>query len=207
MKRFLCVTLLIVGLLLFGAVVGLSLVSNADAASRALKVWEYPLDSGCLNTMLMDDSRWVRVTADQEYDDIVPCPPCTPKPVVVVEAPKPEPTPAPIVVEKKEPVVFTVHFDFDKSNIKASEQMIIDDAAEYILNDSDAKVIIAEGHCDVRGSDDYNIALGMRRAVSVKNALVAKGIDPAVIEVVSKGEFEAIFDLHWENRRVHIIIE
>jgi len=198
MKRFV--------VLLFVLVVGFSLVSTANATSRALKVWEYPLDSGCLNTMLMDDSRWVRVTADQEYDDIIPCPPCAPKPVIV-EDPKPEPTPAPVMVEKRDPVVFTVHFDFDKSNIKASEQMIIDDAAQYILDNPDAKIIIAEGHCDVRGSDDYNIALGMRRAVSVKAALVAKGVKATSIEVSSKGEFDAIFDLHWENRRVHIIIE
>jgi len=199
MKRFI--------VLLFVVMVGFSMVSSAEAVSRALNVWEYPLDSGCLNTMVLDDSRVVRVTADQEYDDIVPCPPCAPAPVAPVVVTKPEPAAPPVVVEKKEPAVFIVHFDFDKSNIKASEQIVIDYAAQYILDNPDAEVVISEGHCDVRGSDDYNVALGMRRAVSVKNALVDKDVPAYMIEVSSKGEFDAIFDMHWKNRRVHIIIK
>lgn len=196
--------------LLFVVMVGFSMVSNAEAVSRALNVWEYPLDSGCLNTMVLDDSRIVRVTADQEYDDIIPCPPCVEVPLpaapVVVSDPKPEPIPIPIV-EEKDPMVFIVHFDFDKSNIKASEQDIIDAAAAYALANPDAEVVISEGHCDVRGSDDYNVALGMRRAISVKNALIDKDVPAYMIEVSSKGEFDAIFDMHWMNRRVEIIIE
>jgi len=195
-------------ILLFVMAVGLSLASTGRAASKALNVWEYPLDSGCLNTMLVNDSRVVRVTAEQEYDDIVPCPP---EPAVVV-AVKPVPTPvvpaAPVVVqEKKEPRVFIVHFDFDKSNIKASEQSVIDGAAAYIQEGLKATVVIAEGNCDVRGTDKYNMALGMKRAISVKDALIDKGIDPSIIKVVSKGKSNAIYKLHWQNRRVEILIK
>lgn len=195
-------------MLLFAMVIGLSLVSNAGAVSRAINVWGYPLDSGCLNTMLINDSRVVRVTADQEYDDIVPCPACPVKVAEVVEKPKVIPIVpvVPLVIKKKEPAVFIVHFDFDKSNIKASEQKIINDAAAYIQKDPTAKVVISEGNCDVRGSDAYNMALGMRRAVSVKQALVDKGVDPSTIELVSNGESDAIFKVHWQNRRVEISI-
>lgn len=193
---------------LFALIVGFSLVSNVDAASKHLKVWEYPLDSGCLNTFLTKDATEVRVIAAQEYDDIVPCPPCAPvQPPVVVEKIEPVLEPEPVTPPIKE-IGFSVHFDFDKFNIKASEQIVIDTAADYVLNKfPGAKVVVSEGHCDIRGSDDYNVALGMRRAKSVKKALVAKGVPSFLIEVVSKGEFEVISNTHWMNRRVDIIIE
>lgn len=203
MKKFMVI--------LFALVVGFSFVSSAGAVSRALNVWEYSLNSGCLNTMLINDSRVVRVTAEQENDDIVPCPTCNePAPVVADVTPPPIPA-APVVVVvpsviKKERRAFVVHFDFDKSNIKASEQSIVDSAAAYINKDPKARVVVSAGHCDVRGSDKYNMALGMRRAVSVKQALVDKGVDPSIIEVVSRGESEAIFPKHWQNRRVVISI-
>lgn len=192
MKKF-CIVLFVI-------MVSISFVSSVGAASKALKVWEYPLDSGCLNTMLLDDAKVVRVIAEQEYDDVIPCPPCIPEPVPIA-------APAPIVAPEKDPVLFVVYFDFDKSDIKKPQLSIIDAVVKYMADNPGAKTIVSEGHCDNRGSDKYNCDLGMRRAISVKNALVAKGIDTNIIDVDSYGESDTISDMHWENRRVYIIIK
>lgn len=203
MKKFMVI--------LFTLIVGFSFVPGAVAASRALNVWEYSLNSGCLNTMLINDSRLVRVTPEQELDDIIPCSVCNePSPVVADVTPPAVPA-APVVVvvpsAKKEARTFVVHFDFDKSNIKASEQSIVDSAVAYINKNPKAKTVVAIGHCDIHGTAEYNMALGMKRAMSVKQALVNKGVDPSIIEVISKGKSEAIFKRDWQNRRVTISIK
>lgn len=81
----------------------------------------------------------------------------------------------------------TVNFDTDRYNIDASDQGILQSQAQW-LGRYPSKSITIEGHADERGTRDYNIALGERRANSAKNYLVSVGIDPARINVVSYGK-------------------
>jgi len=80
-----------------------------------------------------------------------------------------------------------VHFDFDQAVIRSDDRGLLDRKAE-ILSANGALRIRVSGHADDRGSDEYNLALGNRRAGAVKTYLVNKGIDGSRIEVVSYGE-------------------
>lgn len=81
----------------------------------------------------------------------------------------------------------TVLFDLDRYNIDASDQGILQSQAQWLARYPN-KAITIEGHCDERGTRDYNIALGERRANSAKNYLVSLGVEPGRISVVSYGK-------------------
>ena len=102
-----------------------------------------------------------------------------------------------------------VYFDLDESTIKAEYESILQSAATA-LRDSGASIVI-EGHCDERGSEEYNIALGERRAGSVRTYLYNLGVPTSQMSVVSYGEArpaasgmgESVYQL---NRRVQFTI-
>lgn len=83
----------------------------------------------------------------------------------------------------------SVYFDFDKFNIKFSEQNTISQNAR-VLNSEQARELMVkvEGNCDEWGSDEYNYALGLKRAKAGKDALIANGVDASRISLVSFGE-------------------
>ncbi len=109
-------------------------------------------------------------------------------------------------IESKLP---TIYFDFDKYNIKPEMQERIDAAAELGKKDIAKSLSVKlEGNCDEWGSDEYNFALGLKRAEAVKKALVADGIEPSRISMVSYGESNPVCTEHtracWaKNRRVN----
>ena len=82
-----------------------------------------------------------------------------------------------------------IYFDFDKYNIRKDQQSNID-ANAALFNSAEAKnfSIKVEGNCDEFGTDEYNYALGLKRAKSVKDGLVAKGMNADRVTVVSYGE-------------------
>lgn len=80
-----------------------------------------------------------------------------------------------------------IHFDFDQYTLSAEAQAILVNNADYLKANPDQKVRI-EGHCDERGSDEYNLALGQRRAMAAKNFMVSLGIAPERLSVISYGE-------------------
>jgi len=82
-----------------------------------------------------------------------------------------------------------VYFDFDRSNIRPDQRAILDRNKAWLAGNPRSKVVI-EGHCDERGTKEYNFALGERRANSVRDYLILMGIDGARLAVVSKGEDE-----------------
>lgn len=103
-----------------------------------------------------------------------------------------------------------VHFAFDKSDLSPEARQILSDNAA-LLKKSPGLDIQVEGHCDERGSTDYNLALGERRAASVKNYLVSLGMQALKISTISYGEEMPVDPGHNEgawtkNRRAHIII-
>ena len=80
-----------------------------------------------------------------------------------------------------------VYFAFDRSSIGSSQRPKVETAADFLKEHSNYTVTI-EGHCDKRGSDEYNRALGERRALAVKDYLTSLGIDSSKINTVSYGE-------------------
>ncbi|MGH7701081.1 MAG: peptidoglycan-associated lipoprotein Pal [Gemmatimonadales bacterium] len=98
-----------------------------------------------------------------------------------------------------------VHFDFDRSNIRPGDASALDQKVRILQANPNVRIRIS-GHCDERGSDEYNLALGNRRAMSAKQYLVSQGIDAGRIETVSYGEERPVAMGHdeesWaQNRR------
>ena len=81
----------------------------------------------------------------------------------------------------------TVYFEFDRATIKPSETSKIEDVAKY-LQGNPTHAVQVEGHCDERGTEQYNLSLGERRALSVREYLVTAGIQPERVFTISYGE-------------------
>ena len=99
-----------------------------------------------------------------------------------------------------------IYFEFDKATLSSDSKDLISEYVEFAKN---AKAIRLEGHCDERGTREYNLALGERRALEVRDYLIVKGISGKKIRVVSFGEEKplkrASTEQAWsENRRVEI---
>ena len=84
----------------------------------------------------------------------------------------------------------TVYFDFDQTAIKASERDKLKNAKDYLDKNPTARLML-EGHCDWRGTADYNLGLGDRRANAVKKYLLTLGVAADRLEPVSKGSLDA----------------
>jgi len=91
-----------------------------------------------------------------------------------------------------------IHFDYDKSNIRGDDMGVLDQKVAILQANPDLRIRIG-GHCDERGSDEYNLALGNRRAQSAKQYLVSHGIDAGRIETQSWGEEKPLVDGHDES--------
>jgi peptidoglycan-associated lipoprotein len=104
-----------------------------------------------------------------------------------------------------------VQFEFDSANLSMETQDILRRKAEWLKENPRAKVII-EGHCDERGTNEYNLALGDRRAFSAKSFLVDLGISASRLTTVSYGEERPLDpgageDAWAKNRRAHFVIK
>ncbi len=101
--------------------------------------------------------------------------------------PPPPPVPAPVPVAPA-PVTFeNIHFDFDQSFIRDDAKPTLQAVAEYMKKNPDAKLQI-EGHCDERGTSEYNIALGQRRADSAMKYLTNLGVPGTRLSTITYGE-------------------
>ena len=80
-----------------------------------------------------------------------------------------------------------VYFDTDRYNLDTSDQAILQSQAQWLARYPNLRITI-EGHCDERGTRDYNLALGERRANSAKSYLASLGVNPARIQTVSYGK-------------------
>jgi peptidoglycan-associated lipoprotein len=81
----------------------------------------------------------------------------------------------------------TVHFAYDSSVVRASEKSNVAAVADYLKSNSSNAVRI-EGHCDERGTEEYNRSLGERRALAIREELAALGIEPSRVDTVSYGK-------------------
>ncbi|MFI5337419.1 MAG: OmpA family protein [Opitutales bacterium] len=87
-------------------------------------------------------------------------------------------------------VVDPVYFDFDRSAVPARERAKIEAAVKWMKDNPDRNMVL-EGHCDWRGTAEYNLGLGDRRANAVRKYLESLGIDPKRLETLSKGSTDA----------------
>lgn len=117
---------------------------------------------------------------------------------------------------QKKPVVATtkgslqkIHFDFDKSNIKPEFESVLKGNAAWMQANAGSKVTV-EGHCDERGSHEYNMALGDRRANSAKSYLGKLGVAGDKLSTISYGKEKPTCKEHkescwWQNRRAEFV--
>lgn len=104
------------------------------------------------------------------------------------------------------PEVRTIYFDFDSDTIKSEFESVLTAHARYLRSNGSTRVTL-QGHTDERGTREYNMALGERRAGAVKRFLEVQGVSPSQIEIVSYGEERPAVNGHdeeayAENRRV-----
>jgi len=152
-----------------------------------------------------------------------------PSPGAVSEAPVKEAPPAPagaapaeqlasataaagVAVTEEKPSQFDdVRFDFDKSVVKEDGRKTCQVVADYLKKNPKAKLLI-EGHCDERGTSEYNMALGERRAAAVMTYLVSLGVSKGALSTVSFGKEKPLDPGHDEgawakNRRAHFVLK
>lgn len=103
-----------------------------------------------------------------------------------------------------------VYFDFDQSFVRPEDRPTLQEVADY-LNANPSAQLLVEGHCDWRGTTEYNMALGDRRANSVTAYMAQLGIAADRLETVSKGDLEAVTegsesDMNRDRRADLIII-
>ncbi|HEY6717504.1 MAG TPA: OmpA family protein [Reyranella sp.] len=123
------------------------------------------------------------------------------------EPPPPPPPPPPPVAQAP---TFMVFFDWDSSRLSPASLNVITQAVTAFRSTGNAR-ITATGHTDTSGSDDYNMALSLRRANAVKNELVRQGVPADAVAVVGKGESQLLVQTgdgvrEPQNRRVEIVI-
>jgi len=103
-----------------------------------------------------------------------------------------------------------IYFDFDKYDIRPGDAKILDSNATWLKGNNN--LVLIEGHCDERGTNEYNLALGERRAKATMNYLVSQGVQAGRITIISYGEERPICTEHNEacwakNRRAHFLVK
>ncbi|MEW6719393.1 MAG: peptidoglycan-associated lipoprotein Pal [Thermodesulfobacteriota bacterium] len=146
--------------------------------------------------------------APMEAAPAAPAP--APAPTVVAAKPA-EAAPGVAVTEEKPSSFADVLFDFDKSDLREDGKKTSQEVAAFMKKNPGAKLLV-EGHCDERGTAEYNMALGDRRAASVKNYIVSLGVPAAAVSTVSFGKERPLDPAHTEdawakNRRAHFVVK
>ena len=111
-------------------------------------------------------------------------------PVAIAEGAIREP-----LTDEEKAVFKVIYFDFDKSDIRSDARFALEKVADYLKKNPKVKIVI-EGHCDELGTEEYNMALGERRALSARRYLVSLGVAPERMGTVSYGEDRPIDPAH-----------
>jgi len=132
--------------------------------------------------------------------------PAAPAPLAGPAAPRPSPKEFTAVDALRD-----IHFDFDKYDIRPEDSKTLDANASWLKSNAENLVLI-EGHTDERGTNEYNLALGERRAKATMNYLVSQGIQANRITIISYGEERPICSEKTEscwakNRRAHFLVK
>jgi len=113
-------------------------------------------------------------------------------------------------MEEKESMFKDINFEFDRYDIKDEYKSELKSIAEWMTKHPNTKLSV-EGHCDERGTNEYNLALGDRRAKAVKDYLISLGVPSSKAETISYGEEKPLCTEHTEdcwakNRRAHFVL-
>ena len=115
--------------------------------------------------------------------------------------------PANMNIDRDKLAAYTVHFKYDSAVVEDSEQANVASVAQALKSDATAAVrLMIEGHCDERGTEEYNRSLGERRALALREALAKDGVDSGIIRTISYGKDQPVDPGHDEaawakNRR------
>jgi peptidoglycan-associated lipoprotein len=147
----------------------------------------------------------------------------TPSAAAPSTTPSPSMTPSPVAPSTASPTtppspsefratdnLKDVFFDFDKYDIRPTDAKMLDTNAAWLK--SNDNLVLIEGHCDERGTNEYNLALGERRAKAAMNYLVAQGVQASRITIISYGKERPTCTEHSEscwaqNRRAHFLVK
>jgi peptidoglycan-associated lipoprotein len=133
-------------------------------------------------------------------------PPATAAPATPAPTARPAPKEFTAIPELK-----PIYFDFDKYDIRPGDAKVLDVNAQWLKSNANQLVLI-EGHCDERGTNEYNLALGERRAKSTMNYLVSQGVQASRITIISYGEERPVCTQKNEecwskNRRAQFLVK
>jgi len=188
-----------------------------DAQPKSIDNWVnatgIPWKNGT-NELCWRDANWTPATAHPDCDGALkpvappPPPPPPPPPAPPPVTPPPPPPPPPAPVSEKVTFAADAFFDFNKDSLKPEGRAKLDDLVSK-MQGINLEVIIAVGHTDAVGGDAYNQKLSVRRAESVKNYLVSKGVEKNRVYTEGKGEKQPVADNKTtegraKNRRVEI---
>ena len=133
--------------------------------------------------------------------------------LTVTQAPPPPPPPTPSMTDEQlfSQNVKDIYFDYDKSDIRGDQQSSVQADVQFLTQHPNINITI-EGHCDERGSTDYNLALGDQRAGAVKSALASGGLSASRIKTISYGKEKPFCtesnEACWQqNRRGHLVYQ
>ncbi len=121
-----------------------------------------------------------------------------------------EPTAAELTEQERMEILRDIHFDFDRYDIRDEDKPVLKKIADWLINKDNVKLVI-EGHCDERGTNEYNLALGDKRARATKDYLISLGVPEDRLQTVSYGEERPLCTEHdescwWKNRRSHFVV-
>jgi peptidoglycan-associated lipoprotein len=119
--------------------------------------------------------------------------------------------PEPVKPAAKAEGLKDIFFEFDRAAISPEMKSVLDHDVNWLKNSPQVKVQL-EGHCDERGTNEYNLALGEKRAHSVKQFLISQGIKASRLSTISYGEDrpfckEQAESCYQQNRRVHFVLK
>ncbi|MFG6485733.1 outer membrane protein OmpA [Roseateles sp. BYS78W] len=187
------------------AVAAVAVAASSGASAQTIDNWratDGTVWKNGTNEYCWRDNFWTPATAAQGCDgEIKPAPKVEPPKPVAPPPPSPPPappkpvTPPPPVVPVSEKVTFAADafFDFDKSTLKPEATAKLDDLVSK-TKAINLEVIIAVGHTDSVGSDEYNQKLSIRRSEAVKAYLVKHGVEPNRVYTEGKGEKQPVAD-------------
>ncbi len=149
---------------------------------------------------------------EPEVEEMVEAPPVMDMQDEVFVAPEAEPLQEARVLQdfKDEQQLQDIHFEYDRDNLDSQTKTILRSNADWLKKNPNARVEI-QGHADERGTNNYNLGLGERRALQTKKYLVNLGVDESRLYTISYGEekpfcFDSNENCWWENRRAHFTV-
>lgn len=197
-----------------------TILNLAVIAGLGLGVPAYAHEAGKANEAVVGDASGhcvsdgagipVRTSAWSDDKGAVACGATAAEPAPAAEAPAPAPAAQP--VSETTTLSAAALFDFDKDTIKADARPQLDAIADRVRSLDSVESVSIVGHTDSVGSDAYNENLSMRRANAVKNYLLDKGVDAAVMNTTGMGESKPVADNgsregRAQNRRVEITLK